>query len=56
MVGIPIKNLLHVSGQGEYDLVAVLLCPCSLCVTSPYCGMHGLPRHRAMKAIVIVIP
>lgn len=23
MVGIPIKNLLRVSGQGEYDLVAV---------------------------------
>lgn len=27
MVRIPIKNLLHVSGQGEYDLVDVFALP-----------------------------
>lgn len=56
MVGISIKNLLRVSGQGHYDLVAVFALPFLLCVTSPYCGMHGPSQHRAMKAIVIVIP
>lgn len=54
-IGIPIKKLLCVLWQAEYDLAAVLLYCCSPCVTGPYCGMHGLPLHWAMKAIVIVI-
>lgn len=41
----------------------MLVCKCELMAvfapahyTSPYCGMHGLPLHEAMKAIVIVNP
>lgn len=44
MVGVSIKSLLRVLERGEYDLVAVFaLAWLFLCVTSPYCGMHGLP-------------
>lgn len=54
MVGIHIKNLLHVSGQGEYDLVAVFA-QLDVC-RWPLLRYAWPSSARAMKAIVIVNP